>query len=634
MLPHGGGAVGHGVEPGGVALLHQQGVRHVGVAVGGQNVEQIRRAHKAGGHAAVKVTDQIHKLGGQGRTLGFLAEVKVEDQGQRGLGNALSDGVHRRVIGTGGFRQGEFFLGHAVFHEVSPESAANLGVQFLIFGNVLTQKFAGLHHQRAGVGEESGCDEVVGGGAHIAVLAGIHGQPVAVVHAAQPQEFGRAGAVEVIHPCLHHGQMLLQQLFVAVGFVQLPGDDAGGIAPGGGDTGGMLHGHGNDTTDNAVFLSLINGHIAQPLFHELLNIEVDGGGAAEHLGVAGPAQTLVTLGAVGGDVQIVGLLTPDDVVIQLVDLFVAAAVRTGALHIGIDGDGGEVCQIHSFEGILGQPDVAEALEAVAGLEHIGFTTADIGHFASGVAVVGVVEVAVGIQHFAVVQHDAAAPGGGDGNLHIAGHILAKVDDLLALGGDDQFHGSQMFLLGDVLAYLGDHLAADLDGPGVAQQLNFGGLVHGLAVVDLGEGDFVCVNLPIGAGGDALLGAVGKKDVQPSQSADLVGKITVVALEADITHSPALACADGEGVVAFQQGGDVIGLILDTLFVAGPAGSQNVLANPLAVEVGDVGAHGGGAEGGLLYGLIKGELLYKGTGGNVGIHRGGDPDSVLFHRCSP
>ena len=41
------------------------------------------------------------------------------------------------------------------------------------------------------------------------------------------------------------------------------------------------------------------------------HVEVEGGGAGEDLGVARPAQPLVALRAVGGDVEEVALLSPD-----------------------------------------------------------------------------------------------------------------------------------------------------------------------------------------------------------------------------------------------------------------------------------------------------------------------------------
>ena len=53
--------------------------------------------------------------------------------------------------------------------------------------------------------------------------------------------------------------------------------------------------------------------IDQPLGEEGLHVGVERGGADVDLGVAGPAQPLVALRAVGGDVDEVGPLRPVDV---------------------------------------------------------------------------------------------------------------------------------------------------------------------------------------------------------------------------------------------------------------------------------------------------------------------------------
>ena len=132
----------------------------------------------------------------------------------------------------------------------------------------------------------------------------------------------------------------------------------------------------------------------------------------------------------------------------------------------------------------------------------------------------------------------------------------------------------------------------------------------------------------------LDGAVGVDDVQPGKSAELIGEVMVVGNKADVTDGPALAHADGQGVFGGQQGSDIIGLVLDPLLVGGPAGGQDIFTNTLAVEHGDISAHSGGAEGGLLHRLGSGEGLLEGTGGNAGIHGGSDPDSILFHKRSP
>ena len=112
---------------------------------------------------------------------------------------------------------------------------------------------------------------------------------------------------------------------------------------------------------------------------------------------------------------------------------------------------------------------------------------------------------------------------------------------------------------------------------------------------------------------------------------MVGVPVVGIHMADVAHGPALAHADGQSIGLLQQSGHIVGLILDPILVAGPAGGQNIFANPFAVEAGGVNAHGSGAEGGLLHGFAGQKGLLEGAGGYAGIYGRGDPESVLFQR---
>ena len=63
---------------------------------------------------------------------------------------------------------------------------------------------------------------------------------------------------------------------------------------------------------------LLRTKVGKPLEEEAFNVKVVGGGLYENLCITCPAKTLVTLRTVGRHVEIVALLTPDDVVIELV----------------------------------------------------------------------------------------------------------------------------------------------------------------------------------------------------------------------------------------------------------------------------------------------------------------------------
>jgi hypothetical protein len=89
---------------------------------------------------------------------------------------------------------------------------------------------------------------------------------------------------------------------------------------------------GRDIREAAIGILGIGVEVDQPLGEEACDIEIAGGGGDEELGIAGPAEALVALRAIGGDLEIIALLTPDDVVKELVDACVGAFEHAGAIH--------------------------------------------------------------------------------------------------------------------------------------------------------------------------------------------------------------------------------------------------------------------------------------------------------------
>ncbi len=83
------------------------------------------------------------------------------------------------------------------------------------------------------------------------------------------------------------------------------------------------------------------GHIAGPLGEESGDVQVEGGGADKHLGIPGPAQALISLRAVGGHVDEIALLTPKDIVLELVEERVGAFERSDGFELGVDDNAGE-----------------------------------------------------------------------------------------------------------------------------------------------------------------------------------------------------------------------------------------------------------------------------------------------------
>ena len=120
----------------------------------------------------------------------------------------------------------------------------------------------------------------------------------------------------IIHPSGHAGILPTQNLRVAIGQIDLPRTDGGCITPCGSAL-LRLNGIGNYTGNRTAFV-LLCGKVGQPFGEEFLHIVVVAGGFHEYLGIAGPTETFVPLGAVGGYVEEIAFLTPDNVVKQLV----------------------------------------------------------------------------------------------------------------------------------------------------------------------------------------------------------------------------------------------------------------------------------------------------------------------------
>ena len=180
-------------------------------------------------------------------------------------------------------------------------------------------------------------------------------------------------APHVLHPGLHARVLSLQNARVAVGQVHVQGTIERRVGPRGG--GGAprafsLRTIRDDVRDGAVRL-LVGRHVAQPLGEEAGHVHVEGGGAGEDLRVARPAQPLVALRAVGGDVHEVAALAPEDVVLELVEQSGSSTSKLPAPgHVGVDHDAGERVE---RVGSPGQPvtvDVAEAVEGEARLEDL------------------------------------------------------------------------------------------------------------------------------------------------------------------------------------------------------------------------------------------------------------------------
>src|ERR1700712_4409631 len=75
---------------------------------------------------------------------------------------------------------------------------------------------------------------------------------------------------------------------------------------------------GNDETDDAVVVLLLEVEVTQPAAEKRVDIEKIGGGRGERGDVTGPAETLISLRAVGRDIHEIAAHTPHDILVELV----------------------------------------------------------------------------------------------------------------------------------------------------------------------------------------------------------------------------------------------------------------------------------------------------------------------------
>ncbi len=166
------------------------------------------------------------------------------------------------------------------------------------------------------------------------------------------------------------------------------------------------------------------------------------------------------------------------------------------------------------------------------------------------------------------------------------------------------------------------------------------IVDALAVVDVGEGHVGARKLPVLAGADDLLGAVGVRHAQFGDEAPVVAVVAVVALhEAEAARVPAMTQLNGELRAVLNKGGCVVGLVLDPLVKGVRAGGEHLVGHAHAVDahVIHAQAHHVEARSGNLLALLEGELLGEHGMARLVIVAGeplGNPRLVQLGRLEP
>ena len=448
------------------------------------------------------------------------------------------------------------------------------------------------------------------------------------MRAAQPQKFRVPRMVHIVHPFFHDGEMLFKQLFVAVGAPNFIRHDTRRIAPGGRRL--LLIKMRNDPIDFTV-LALFERHILHPLGKKALDIEVDSPRAAKHLRVARPAETLVPLRTVGGDVEIVALLPPNNIMIQLIDLLIAADKIAGARHVGMHRHGGERIEIDRVKRIFRQTNIAKALKRVKRCKIARFPVKHIGDAAFGGAVVLVIKIAVRVEHLAVMQHNAVALFADKVQADIPGKILPEIHERLVFRRFQHGNGLYHVLLADPLARLRDDARFHVRQHRRAETPPPRRVVLRFTEIKTVHRHRRRIHPPRFVGRDRFRAAVRIGDGERNQKRAVVGIAVVVmpvfALDAD---RPADADADRKAVVLFQQRRHIIGLKLHPVLICRPSRHQHAVPHPFAVERRDIHAHRRRPQFGLFHRLCEHKVLFKAHRREIGRLRRADPFSESCH----
>src|SRR6185437_14518022 len=91
--------------------------------------------------------------------------------------------------------------------------------------------------------------------------------------------------------------------------------------------------------------------------------------ARKHLRVAGPAQALVALRAIGGYIQKIAFLTPWDIMLQLINEVVGTRERSCRPHVGIKCHSRKIFGLQ-FAGITLDAEIPEPLPRKLGLKRL------------------------------------------------------------------------------------------------------------------------------------------------------------------------------------------------------------------------------------------------------------------------
>ena len=385
-----------------------------------------------------------------------------------------------------------------------------------------------------------------------------------------------------VHPRLHAGVGLRQQLFISEIAPGIPRDDDARVRP---RARAVLADHipfdaRHHVRHAAAEDALLRAHIPKVLAIERGHVERLARGLRDRLRVARPAEALVPLRAVGGDFEEIVLHPPDGVAEEPVDLLTARRDLAGLRHIAAQVYCLKPVRLHRRVAV--DFHIAEAEEGEMRSHEALRPVGDVGKLRLRRAVVVMVELAV-LQNLPRRQRDFDVLRQPRVEHHPAGQVLLEVEDQVALRRPDRFGVEAVLSPYRQRHAVAQRAAALRRGkPHTPRLLRYNARVIDLAVVDIGKGN----------GGGPFLPSLVGLDQQCAiriQLRDGVQAVTVeigiAALESQAALEPAFAKPELQRVFTRpEQAGHIIGLRREVKIVGVITRCKVLVANLISVEI--------------------------------------------------
>ena len=244
------------------------------------------------------------------------------------------------------------------------------------------------------------------------------------------------------------------------------------------------------------------------------------------------------------------------------------------------------------------------------------TIEDISIRRLGEAQIARIEIPVFIKHFPMTQGDFLA--GSPLNLHLRppGQVLGKINDPLSIGCDRIPGRRQSHQAADGFVFLGNEvIERTVEQFSVADGLRFEDGILRFAVIDLGKADGADGNEPAFICADRFLRPILVGEDQHCQQRCGVAIMIWCRHKAQGTFIPAFTQGEAQFVFAQAKAVHGIGLVLQPLVIAGPAGGKIGIIHLFAVDFSFVQPVGGGVQPGFLQGLFHREGFGKARAGS-------------------